>query len=110
MKKRAGFIGQVGHFMVIIGIVVMFANSPERPIAAAGFMVTGILIAILGGRLARTMSWLGGVALVAVLIAVIFYFFTDNNKLYNLFLALSVFLLIGEFILKVKTRKRSNHT
>ncbi|ANU13337.1 hypothetical protein B481_1856 [Planococcus halocryophilus Or1] len=110
MKKRAGLIEQAGVILGAIGIVIMFANSSERPVTAAAFMVTGILMAIIGGRLTGTMSWLGGATLVAILIAVILYFFTDNNKLYNLFLVIGVLLLIAEFIMKSKKQKKSNST
>ena len=110
MKKRARLIEQAGGIMVTIGIVIMFANFSERPIAAAAFMVAGVLIAIIGGRLAGTMPWLGGAALVAVLIAIILYFFTDNSTLYNLFLVISVLLLIAEIVMRIKNRKKSTPT
>jgi hypothetical protein len=101
LKKKAGFIVQAGVIIVTIGIVIMFANSPEKPIAAALFMMAGILISIVGG-LGSSMPKLEIAALTAIFIAVIFYFFTGNNLLANLFIGVSVFLVIVQSIIKFK--------
>lgn len=109
VKKRAGLIGQVGHFMVIIGIVVMFANSPERPIAAAVWITAGIVVALCGG-LAGAMSRFEIASLIATFIAVLLYFFTDKHTLTNFFLAFALLLVVADLIMRFKNRTRPKQT
>lgn len=103
MKKRVGLIGQVGYVMVIIGILTMFANSPERSLAAAVWILAGIVVAILGG-LAGTMSRIEIASLVIVCVAVLIYFFTDNKTLTYLFMNLAVILVVIDLIIRFKNK------
>ncbi|MDN7245615.1 hypothetical protein [Planococcus shenhongbingii] len=108
MKKRAGLIGQTGHLMVLIGLTMMLANSPERPIAAAVWITAGIVVAICGG-LAGKMSWFEIASLAAIFIAVLFYFFTDNT-LANFFMVLAVILVAADLIIRFKNRTASRRS
>ncbi|WKA53217.1 hypothetical protein [Planococcus shixiaomingii] len=106
MRKRAWLIGPAGNTMVTIGIVMLLANSPEKPIAAAMWIIAGIVVALYG-ILLETRSRIEIAQLVVIFIAVLFYFFTQNKTLTNFFTALAVILVIAQFIMKFKNRAAS---
>lgn len=107
MKDKAIWIERIGFMIVMIGLIMMFSDSAVSADLTAAILLLGIGTTMAGG-LMGTMNKIVVLALTSTAAAVIIYFYTDNDFLFNMLMGVSVTLILVDMIGSSKRKKQVN--